>query len=41
MKKELYLAPEMEIISTVVEAGFNVSAVPTIASVEEDNYGPF
>ena len=39
MKKELYLAPEVEVTLVAVEAGFNVSAVPTIASVEEDNYG--
>ena len=36
---EEYVAPEFEVISTVVEAGFVLSA--GIADAEEDNYGDF
>ena len=36
---EEYVAPEVEVISTVVEAGFEISS--GIADAEEDNYGEF
>lgn len=36
---EEYLAPEIEVVSTVVEAGFSLSA--SIDDAEEDNYGDF
>lgn len=36
---EEYVAPEIEVVSTVVEAGFSLSAV--IDDAEEDNYGDF
>ena len=36
---EEYVAPEMEVISMTVEAGFSASA--GIEDVEEDNYGEF
>ena len=36
---EEYTAPEMEVISTVVEAGFELSS--GIDDAEEDNYGNF
>ena len=36
---EEYVAPEMEVISAVVEAGFDLSA--GIDDVTEDNYGDF
>lgn len=36
---EEYTAPEMEVISTVVEAGFELSS--GIDDAEEDNYGDF
>lgn len=36
---EEYVAPELEVISTVVEAGFEISS--GIADAEEDNYGEF
>ena len=36
---EEYLAPEIEVVSTVVEAGFSLSA--GIDDAEEDNYGDF
>ena len=42
MKKSIfeeYVAPELEVISTVVEAGFEISS--GIADAEEDNYGDF
>ena len=42
MKKtifEEYVAPELEVISTIVEAGFEISS--GIADAEEDNYGEF
>ena len=34
-----YVAPELEVISTVVEQGFSISV--GIADAEEDNYGDF
>lgn len=34
--KESYVAPEMEVVSTVVEAGFSLSSV--IDDVDVDNY---
>lgn len=36
---EEYLAPEIEVVSTVVEAGFSLSA--GIADAEEDDFGEF
>ena len=36
---EEYVAPEVEVISVSVEAGFSLSA--SIADAEEDNYGGF
>lgn len=36
---EEYVAPEFEVISAVVEAGFSFST--GIEDAEEDNYGPF
>ena len=36
---EEYVAPEIEVISTMVEAGFALSA--GIDDAEEDNYGDF
>ena len=36
---EEYVAPELEVISTVVEAGFTLST--DIPDAEEDNYGEF
>lgn len=36
---EEYVAPEMEVISMVVEAGFSLSS--GIADAEEDNFGEF
>ena len=36
---EEYVAPEFEVISTMVEAGFALSA--NIGEAEEDNYGDF
>ena len=36
---EEYVAPEFEVVSTVVEAGFSLSA--DILDAEEDNYGDF
>ncbi len=36
---EEYVAPELEVISTDVEAGFSLSV--GIPDVEEDNYGDF
>lgn len=36
---EEYLAPEIEVVSTVVEAGFSLSA--DIADAEEDSWGEF
>lgn len=36
---EEYVAPEMEVVSTVVEAGFSLSA--GIADAEEDKWGDF
>lgn len=36
---EEYVAPELEVISTIVEAGFEISS--GIADAEEDNYGDF
>lgn len=36
---EEYVAPEFEVVSTVVEAGFSLSA--GIDDAEEDNYGDF
>ena len=36
---EEYVAPEFEVISTMVEAGFALSV--DINDVEEDNYGEF
>ena len=36
---EEYVAPELEVISTVVEAGFELST--GIEDAEEDNYGDF
>lgn len=36
---EEYVAPEIEVVSTVVEAGFSLSA--GIDDAEEDNYGDF
>lgn len=36
---EEYVAPELEVISTIVEAGFEISS--GIADAEEDNYGEF
>lgn len=34
--KENYVAPEMEVVSTIVEAGFSLSSV--IDDVDVDNY---
>jgi hypothetical protein len=34
-----YIAPELEVISTVVECGFSLSS--GIADAEEDNFGDF
>lgn len=34
-----YVAPELEVISTVVEAGFSLST--GIPDAEEDNFGEF
>jgi hypothetical protein len=34
-----YVAPELEVISIDVEAGFELSS--TISDAEEDNYGDF
>ena len=42
MKKSIfeeYVAPELEVFSTVVEAGFTLSS--GIEDAEEDNYGDF
>ncbi len=39
MTTEQYVAPELEVISTVVEAGFELSS--GIADAEEDNWGDF
>lgn len=42
MKKtifEEYVAPELEVISTIVEAGFALSA--GFSDAEEDDYGDF
>lgn len=39
MTTEQYSAPELEVISTIVEAGFALST--NIEDVEEDNYGDF
>ena len=36
---EEYTAPELEVISTIVEQGFTLSA--GIMEAEEDNYGDF
>lgn len=36
---EEYVAPELEVVSMVVEAGFELSSF--IDDVEEDNYGEF
>ena len=36
---EEYVAPEFEVISTMVEAGFALSA--DIADAEEDDFGDF
>jgi hypothetical protein len=36
---EEYVAPELEVISTMVEAGFTLST--DIPDAEEDNYGEF
>ena len=36
---EEYVAPEFEVISTVVEAGFALSV--DISDAEEDDYGDF
>jgi hypothetical protein len=36
---EEYVAPEMEVISMVVEAGFSLSS--GIADAEEDEFGDF
>jgi hypothetical protein len=36
---EEYVAPEIEVVSTVVEAGFSLSA--GIPDAEEDNWGEF
>ena len=36
---EEYVAPEVEVISVSVEAGFSLSA--SIGDAEEDNYGEF
>lgn len=36
---EEYVAPEFEVVSTVVEAGFSLSA--GIADAEEEDYGDF
>ncbi len=36
---EEYVAPEMEVISAVVEAGFDLSSI--IDDAPEDNYGEF
>ena len=36
---EEYVAPELEVISTTVEAGFTLST--DIPDAEEDNYGDF
>ena len=36
---EEYVAPEFEVISAMVEAGFALSA--DISDAEEDNYGDF
>ena len=42
MKKSIfeeYVAPELEVISTVVEAGFSIST--SIGDAEEDEFGDF
>jgi hypothetical protein len=42
MKKtifEEYVAPDFEVISTIVEAGFELSS--GFSDAEEDNYGDF
>lgn len=39
LQGEGYVAPELEVISTVVEQGFTLSA--GIMEAEEDNYGDF
>ena len=36
LNKESYVAPELEVVSTIVEAGFSLSSV--IDDVEVDNY---
>ena len=36
---EEYVAPELEVISTFVEAGFSLSA--SIGDAEEDEFGDF
>lgn len=38
---EEYVAPEIEVVSTVVEAGFAVSLSVDISDAEEDNWGEF
>mgnify|MGYP003503120358 FL=1 len=46
MKKQLYfeqeyVAPELEVISMTVEAGFSLSMAMGIDDAEEDNFGDF
>jgi hypothetical protein len=39
--KTLYTAPELEVLSTIVESGFQVSGFSTIEDAEEVTYGEF
>jgi hypothetical protein len=41
MKKTFYTAPELEVISTVVESGFQVSGFSTIEQASEVDYDEF
>ena len=38
MKKNIYTAPELEVLSTMVECGFNVSGFSTIEEAAENLY---
>lgn len=38
---EEYAAPELEVVSAVVEAGFDVSANVEFEGAGEETYGPF
>ena len=41
MKTTTYTAPELEVLSTVVEAGFSYSGNSSIGTTPEENYGDY